>query len=298
MSICAVGSINLDHVARVQAAPAAGETVLASSLSRAAGGKGLNQAVAAARAGAQVAMVGRVGCDEPADWLLGVLAGAGVDTAQVARDPTQPTGQAFITVSQAGENCIVVAAGANSALQSVPVQAARGARVLLVQLETALEPVEALLAADLPGCLKLLNAAPALAAGAPMFAHCDVLILNQTELALYAGLPAAPAETADIVRAARRLLCRSEQSLIVTLGAQGALVVDASQALHLPGQPARVVDTVGAGDCFCGVLAAGLDAGLNLPAAAARANMAAALAVSRPGGADAMPTRAEIDAAT
>ena len=295
MSVCVVGAINLDWLVRVDELPRPGETVLASGLSRHAGGKGLNQAIAAARAGAEVAMVGLVGADEASDWLLEVLVQAGVDTARVGRHPTAPTGQAFVTVSEAGENTIVVAAGANAALSPVPVGAVVGARVLLAQFETALAPVASLLEADLPGCLKVLNAAPALPAGAHLFKACDVLVFNQTELAAYAGQPAPLQEVDAAVQAARRLLARPRQSVVVTLGAEGVLIVDAVRIEHVAGRPARVVDTVGAGDCFCGVLAAGLDEGRSLAAAAARANAAAALAVGRHGAASAMPTRAEID---
>ena len=294
MSVCVIGAINLDLSARVAELPRPGETVLASGLSRHAGGKGLNQAVAAARAGAEVAMVGMTGADAAGDWLLDVLVQAGVDTARVGRHPTEATGQAFIAVSEAGENTIVVAPGANAGVPAVPLDAVVGARVLLAQLETALGPVASLFKADLPGCLKVLNAAPALSAGAQMFSACDVLVFNQTELAAYSGRP-VPIEGIDAaVQAARSLLARPRQSAVVTLGAEGALIVDAVGAEHLPGRAATVVDTVGAGDCFCGVLAAGLDEGHSLVPAAARANAAAALVVGRYGAASAMPTRAEI----
>ena len=297
MSVCVIGSINLDLVARVAELPRPGETVLASALSRHAGGKGLNQAVAAARAGARVRMIGRVGVDEAGDWLLRVLDQAGVDAAQVGRDPAAPTGQAMITVADDGENCIVVVAGANASLPPPAPGAAQGARVLLAQLETALAPVSALLALAPLGCTKVLNAAPATPEGAQLFASCDLLVLNQTELAAYSRRPVPVHDLDQVASAARSLPAQPGRSVVVTLGAQGVLLVDAATVQHLPGRPARVVDTVGAGDCFCGVLAAGLDEGLTLPAAAARANIAAALAVGRPGAADAMPTQAELDAA-
>ena len=221
MSVCVVGAINLDWVARAAELPRPGETVLASDLSRYAGGKGLNQAVAAVRAGAEVAMVGLVGADDAGDWLLNVMLQAGVGTAHVSRHDTAPTGQAFITVSEAGENTIVVAQGANAALSPVSVSEVYGARVLLAQLETALAPVASLFEAELPGCLKVLNAAPALSAGARMFASCDVLVLNETELAAYAGQPASLQGADAAVQAARRLLARPHQRLVVTLGAAG-----------------------------------------------------------------------------
>jgi ribokinase len=298
MSVCVVGAINLDLVARVAALPQRGETILAASLNRYPGGKGANQAVASARAGAATRMIGRVGADEAGDWLVGFLEQAGVDATGVARDADAPTGQAFITVGDDAENCIVVIPGANAALSTADASRAvvGDARVLLAQLETALAPVADLFTADLPGCLKVLNAAPALAEGATLFPYCDVLILNETELAAYAGMGVSD-DIATVVAAARNLLAKPAQHIVVTLGAEGALIVSADGEFHAPARPAQVVDTVGAGDCFCGVLAAGLDEGLSLQAAVLRGNTAAALAVARPGAANAMPTRAEIDAA-
>lgn len=294
-----VGALNLDLVAQTEVLPRVGQTVLASALSRHAGGKGLNQAVAAARAGARVRMIGRVGRDEPGDWLLEVLQGAGADTARVARDLAAPTGQAFITVNHEGENMIVVAAGANLSLSAADCapETISDASVLLAQLETALAPVAALLAAAPTGCLKVLNAAPALAPAKAMFPHCDVLIVNETELAGYAGLPAAPETERGLALAARGLRTRPEQAVVVTLGRDGALLVEGDALVRIPGRPAAAIDTVGAGDCFCGVFAAAAAEGLSLAAAATRANVAASIAVTRRGAAEAMPTSAEIETA-
>ncbi len=296
-AVCVIGALNLDLVAQTDSLPAPGETVLATGFSRHPGGKGLNQAIAAAHAGASVRMIGRVGEDEPGAQLLQFLCEAGVDVGGVERDPTAPTGQALITVSHAGENCIVVVPGANMNLQPPGADAVAGVTVLLGQLETGLDAVASLFTAAPTGCVRVLNAAPALPQGAALFPLCDVLVLNETELAAYAGASVAPDDVFVVSALARTLLASAGQRVVVTLGAAGALVVDAEGSLHVPGRLAAVVDTVGAGDCFCGVLAASLSEGMSLPAAAARANIAAALAVTRRGSAEAMPTREEISAA-
>ncbi len=299
MSISVVGSLNVDHVARVATLPLAGETVMASDLSRHVGGKGANQAVAAARAGAVTRLIGAVGRDEGGDWLCAYLAEAGVDISTVNSLDGCSTGQAFITVSDAGENAIVVAAGANALVGVAdPYALLSEARVLLAQLEIGLESLGPVWVTPAPGCLKVLNAAPAVIAAVPLFAHCDLLIVNETELAAYSGLAEPPAGLAAIESAAKRLPIGPGAGLIVTLGAAGVLVIAPDETTHLPAHPATVLDTVGAGDCFCGVLAAGLDAGLTLIAAARRAIVAAGIAVSRKGAAEAMPTLAEIEAAS
>jgi ribokinase len=298
LSVCVIGSLNVDYVARVATLPLAGETVMASGLSRHVGGKGANQAVAAARAGAVTRLIGAVGRDEGGDWLCAYLAEAGVEVSGVVSLLGRPTGQAFITVSDAGENAIVVVAGANaSAGVADPAALLSEARVLLAQLEIGLESLRAVLATPAPGCVKVLNAAPAAPAAIPLFAHCDLLIINETELAAYAGVTEPPADLAAIERAAKRLPIGPGAGLIVTLGAAGVLAITPDGTTHLPAYLATVLDTVGAGDCFCGVLAAGLDAGLPLIAAAGRAAAAAALVVSRKGAAEAMPTLDEIEAA-
>ena len=298
MSICVVGSGNLDIVARGGRLPARGETVMAHAVGRHLGGKGANQAVAAARAGSRARLLGRIGMDASGAWLASALDAHGVETGGLQRDAALASGEAFITVADDAENAIVVHAGANAAL-ALPAPAAEllgDARVVLAQLETAIAPVADLFAAALPGCLRILNAAPALPQAAAMFPDCDILVVNETELASYAGA----AEAGDlhaVVSLARSLRVHDGLAIVVTLGARGAVVIDAHGATHLSGRAARVVDTVGAGDCFCGVLAATLASGATLDAAASRANAAAALAVGRPGAAESMPTREEIDRA-
>jgi ribokinase len=302
MSVCVVGSLNLDLVSRVHALPRPGETVLATALTRHVGGKGANQAVAAARAGTPTRLLGCVGEDDSGAWLLAYLASAGVDTSAVIADPTTATGQAFITIDETSENTIVVASGANGAWRgpSDMTAAIGDARVLLTQLELDLDVVAAALAACSPDTLRIVNAAPATPKAAALLPACDLLIVNETELSAYAGAPErglGGASIADLESAARRLISRPDQSVILTLGRAGVLVIDADSATYISPHRVSAVDTVGAGDCFCGYVAAGLAQGRSLIDAARQANVAAALAVTRPGAAEAMPTLAEVLAA-
>jgi ribokinase len=296
MSVCVLGSLNLDIVCSVAGLPRPGETVMGRSVDRIPGGKGANQAVAAARCGAPTRLIGAVGCDEAAETMLAAMADAGVDTAGVARLADHPTGQAFIWVSDAGENSIVVAGGANLAVSPamLDVAPALAGQVLLAQLETPVAAIEALFAAAPSGCLRLLNAAPAVPEGRRLFPLVDILIVNETELAVYAGVPVMVDDLDAVAGAARRLISRPGQTVVVTLGKAGALAVDADAHKIVVGRPARVVDTTGAGDCFCGVLAARLAEGTEFAEALQWANTAAALSTERPGATPSMPSLAEI----
>lgn len=300
MSVCVLGSLNLDIVCRVAELPKPGETVAGLGVERLPGGKGANQAVAAAKAGAEVSLIGAVGQDEAGATMLAAMKEAGVSTDQVARLAGPPTGQAYIWVSQAGENSIVVAGGANLAVtgESVACAALGGCKVLLAQLETPVEAIEALFQSPaLASATKVLNAAPAIPEGRRLFPLVDILVVNETELAAYAGPSVIAEEAEPIAEAARGLIRREGQMVIVTLGKAGAVAVDAAGHQLVVGRPAAVVDTTGAGDCFCGVLAARLDDGLALPAALAWANAAASLSTERPGAAPSMPSFEEIAAA-
>ncbi len=297
MSVCVLGSINLDIVCRVARLPAPGETIAAEGVERLPGGKGANQAVACARWGAATALIGAVGRDEAAEPLLAHLRAAGVDVAGVARIAGQPTGQAHIFVSAAGENMIVVIGGANRAVGAEHVRARNLGRhrVFLSQFETPLSAIEALFASA-DAALKVLNAAPAVAQGEALFPLADILVVNQTELARYASAGDPPASMPDVERAARALISRSNQTVVVTLGAGGAAAVNSTSAILVEGRAARVVDTTGAGDCFCGVLAASLSEGASLEDALGGANAAAALSTERPGAAVSATLRADVTA--
>ena len=298
MGVCVLGSINLDNVCRVARLPSPGETLMAESLERFAGGKGANQAVAAAAWGVPTTLIGAVGRDEAGDRLIAHLQDRGVGVAAVARLADTPSGQAQICVSSTGENMIVVVGGANRAVTAGHVAAAdtAGSAVFLSQLETPVDAVEALFAgAAAREGITILNAAPAIEAGRALFRLADIVVVNQVELAFYGGA-AEPADAHEALAPARRLIDRPGQTVVVTLGAAGALAVMAESHSRVAGRPARVLDSTGAGDCFCGVLAAALAEGCPLAEAMALANQAAALSTEQAGAAVAPTLRAAVEA--
>jgi ribokinase len=289
-----VGSANVDLVVPVDALPAPGQTVLGDDHLRAAGGKGANQAVAAARLGRSVAMVGRIGDDDEGRRLLASLSDAGVDVAHVRRTPGVPTGLALITVDRSGENTIAVSPGANARVSAEDVAAAaevlRAAAVTLVQLEVPLRAVAA--AVETAGGRVVLNPAPAVPLPPDLLAGVDVLVPNRGELGLLAGVD-EPVTIDAAVAAVRRL--PGEPAVVVTLGSQGALVVDGDLVEHVPATEVRAIDATGAGDAFCGGLADALSRGLGLLDAARWAAKVAALATTRWGAQPGMPSRAEVE---
>ena len=299
MTVFVLGSINLDAVARVDDLPRPGETVAGTSLQLFLGGKGANQAVAAARMGAPTRLMGAVGGDDSGKSLKAKLAGYGVQVADVMELDGAPTGQAHVWVANNAENMIVVTAGANALVtpQHVAATPIEGQRVLLCQLETPPTAIEALFRTGAAkGALRVLNAAPALPQGAALFPLTDILILNQTELATYAKLDREPVRLEEVSIAARKLMSRPDQTIIVTLGSAGVAAVRRDEAFLIEGKKVKAVDTVGAGDCFCGSLAAGLASGMDLREAVELANAAAALSVQKAGAAPSMPSRREVEA--
>lgn len=299
MTVAILGSLNLDVVFSCDSLPAPGETILCSDVRSGPGGKGLNQAVAARRAGCAVILIGAVGRDANGVTLLGTLEQEGIDPDRIARLDDAPTGLAHIMVDRGGENSIVVASGANKA--DFPLRSLIDgieAPVFLAQLEVGLAPIKAFFAqARRTGSRTILNAAPAIPAASALFEDSDILILNEHELAQFSGASCPASDEAAIAEAARSLMVRDDQAIIVTLGARGTQIIDATGSRRIPARMVTVTDTTGAGDCFCGVLAASLARGAALADAVGRANLAASLAVQRSGAAAAMPTEAEIDAA-
>lgn len=291
-----VGSANADLVIGVARRPAAGETVLGSDVATYPGGKGGNQAVAAARLGARAALLARVGDDAHGRLLLDTQRAAGVDTAAV-RVGGAPTGVALITVDPSGDNSIVVSPGANARLTPHDIEASApllaAARVVSLQLEIPLETVAAAVRAAGPATRVVLNPSPPAPLPPEVLAACDPLVLNEHEAR--ALLAEQPDGAGDDPRSwAAALLTRGARSVVITLGPAGALTADRDGHTRVPGVPVEAVDTTGAGDAFTGALAWRLGVGDDLVTAARFAVRVGALAVTRPGAQQSYPTAAEV----
>ncbi|HEX6143721.1 MAG TPA: ribokinase [Geminicoccaceae bacterium] len=288
------GSLNVDLLFAVEALPRAGETVLCPGYELAPGGKGANQAAAAAKAGAEVRMAGRTGDDEFGRLVRAALAGAGVDCGLVGLDPRR-TGTAVIGVDPLGENQIIVASGANlgATAEQVPDAELRAAGTLLCQNEVPGEATFALVRrARSLGVRTILNLAPASAVPDPVLDAVDVLVVNEVEAAAAAGI----GQVGDPADLARDLAKKHDLACIVTLGASGALAIGPDGGHRVTSLEVDAVDTTGAGDAFVGVLAAALDEGLPLERALCRASVAAGLTCLRIGAQSSQPGRAAIEA--
>jgi len=291
--IVVVGSINLDLIARVARLPRAGETLAGASFTSSPGGKGANQALAARRAGAEVALFGAVGNDAFAAPALDLLRSDGVDLAGVRR-VAAPTGVALIHVDDAGENAITVVAGANAAVTAdlIPGDALGRVAIVVMPLEIPLATVAAVAArARAAGARVIVNAAPAAALPATTLASIDILVVNEHEAAAVAaplGLPAEPAAFCAAIHA------RFGGAVVATLGAKGAVASGADGPFALPAPTIDVVDTVGAGDALIGALAAALDRGATLREALREGLAAGSLACTREGAQASLPWRADI----
>ncbi len=297
--VCVVGSSNIDLTFRTPRLPRPGETVSGHTFHVGFGGKGANQAVTAARLGARVTMVGRVGRDAFGEQTLDNYRRHGIDTAHVSVDAERPTGTAAIVVDDDARNCILVVAGANAGLIPDDVRAAaaaiRCADVLLCQLEVSVETtLEAFRVAKAAGVRTILSPAPAASLPDELLRLTDLCVPNETEVELLTGQVAATVSEAEI--AALALLRRGPQVVLVTLGERGVLVVEPGAAEHAAGLPVEAIDPTGAGDTFTGALAVFLAEGLTLRDATRRANAVAALSVTRLGAQAACPTRAEAEA--
>lgn len=300
--VLVVGSINTDLVVRSPHLPRPGETIEGEEFSEVAGGKGANQAVAAARIGASVAMIGCIGTDANGDARRKDLEAEGIDCAGVERSSTKPTGVAIVTVSDDGQNTIVVVAGSNGELTPEIVErheaAFKAADVVVCQLETPGPSVfTALKLARRMGKVTVLNPAPATGPlPAEWLPLVDYLVPNEVETAILSGLPVESESGAR--RAAMELQRAGARNVIVTLGSQGAYLLPAEgkDGTHFPAPQVNAVDTTAAGDTFIGVFAAQLAARQSLDSAISLAQRAASISVTRAGAQPSIPTRREVDA--
>ena len=299
-SIAVVGSLNADFVIRVARYPVPGETVTGQSFDVYPGGKGANQACAAGRLGARVAMVGQVGNDAQGPWLRDNLAAVGVNVSEVRTDPSVSSGIATITIDASGQNEIVIVPGANGTfhpdrlLQSGQVLAE--AAYVLLQLEVPLPTVE--LAARLGkqgGATVILDPAPARRLSDDLLRLVDYLTPNETELALLTGAAPGELESAEAARLGRTLLQRGVRTVIVKMGARGAMLVGEQREHFWPAIPVKAVDSTAAGDAFNAAFAAALARGAAAIEAGDYAVAAAACSVTRAGAQPSMPTHDDVE---
>lgn len=299
-SVLVFGSSNTDLVLGTDELPQSGQTVLGHDFYQAAGGKGANQAVAAARAGADVVFVGAVGADEFGNAALEGLRREGIDIQFVRQIPDERSGVAMIMVDREGRNLIGVAPGANACVdadyvRSLPDALFEQAALVVCQLEIPREAVQvALHRARQSGAKTVLNPAPPdrQVVTGPMLTSVDILVLNEHEAVILAGCPSDVGRDWDWI--ADQLHARGPSAVVLTLGEHGFFLSAGGQRVAAPSHPVRAVDTVGAGDTFVGVLSARLAEGASLVEAAKWANAASALSVTQPGAQPSIPNRAAI----
>lgn len=292
-----VGSCNTDMVVNVDHLPAPGETILGGKFLMNPGGKGANQAVAAARLGGDVYFIAKVGNDLFGKRSIEQYQAESIHTDYIQTDPELPSGVALITVDKKGENVISVASGANGALMPEDIEQARGiiedSELLLMQLEVPIETVEyAARIADEKGKKVILNPAPAQALSDELLSHVYMIVPNETEAELLTGIKVIDAETAQ--QAADILSEKGVEVVLITLGSKGAFVKEKDRSYVIPSQKVQAVDTTAAGDTFCGALCVGMSEGMSLEQSVRFANQCAAISVTRMGAQSSVPYRKEI----
>ncbi len=296
--IAVVGSLHMDFIVKVKAIPRVGETVLGSGFKRSPGGKGANQAVAAAKLGADVVMIGRVGADAVGRELIEAVKAQGIDVGYILEDKGTYTGLALILVDDEGGNIIAVASGADMNCSTDDIKRAEEAitasKVLLTQLEIPLPVVEyAIDVAYEEGVSVILNPAPAHDLSNDLLRKVYLLSPNETEAEFLSGIRIRGLRTAE--KAAERLLARGVDNVVLTLGREGALIATKDGTVHVKGVAVQAIDTTGAGDAFCGALAVAIATGKDLRDAITYANYAGALTTTKIGAQDALPTREELE---
>ena len=297
-SVVVIGSFNTDMIVRVSRIPKPGETMLGGQFLTAFGGKGANQAIGATRAGAKVTFIARVGQDGYGDKAVESFRREGMVTHYIKRDAALPSGVALIFVGENGQNSIAVASGANSALSPADIAQARKSftkgSICLMQLETPLKTIQA--SADLAsrmGLRVILNPAPARRLPASLYRQIFILTPNESEAELLTGV--AIKNIASAKKAARKLLAKGVSTVVMTLGARGALIADSLGSRLVPGFKVKALDATAAGDIFNGALAVALGEGKQIDNAVRFANAAAAISVTRLGAQPSAPMRHEID---
>jgi ribokinase len=298
--IAVVGSLNADFVINVSRFPLPGETLTGEQFRVFPGGKGANQAFAAARLGGSVRMIGQVGNDSQARWLKQNLASAGVDVSQVRHDQNVSSGIATITIDAQGQNQIIIVPGANGTFSPGQLELSRQAiassGLVLLQLEVPLDTVQAAARwARESGAVVILDPAPALAVPDSLLACADYVTPNETELAILTGRPPATLERKHAASWASGLLKRGARKVIVKMGGHGALLVSDGEELFWPAFPVKAVDTTAAGDAFNAAFAWALSEGRPEFDAGRFASAAAACSVTHPGAQPSMPARAEVE---
>jgi len=292
------GSINMDVVATAARHPRVGETVAGHDVLYFPGGKGANQAVSAAKLGAPTILIGRLGRDAFGQELKAFLVAQGIDLGLVREIPEAHTGTAIITLANA-DNTIVVVPGANGLVSAEDVAAPALAKgdVAVSQFEIPLAAIGAFFKrARAAGATTILNPAPLIAFDAALLDLVDILILNESELSLLAGIELRDTDdSAGIIEAARSLQGNGGRIICVTLGKRGVVAMAGNESLIVPGRAVKAVDTTGAGDCFVGAVAAQLAAGKPISDALTYANLAASICVQRMGAAPSMPTAEEVE---
>jgi ribokinase len=295
--ITVIGSSNTDMVVKSKRLPAPGETIIGGEFGMYPGGKGANQAVAAARLGGNVHFVGKRGNDIFGTQASSLLNDEGINTSYFSTDPDLPSGVALISVDEKGENCIVVASGANAAITPKDLEAVKPliekSSIVLLQLEIPIETVEyaATIASD-RGVIIILNPAPAQTLSSSLLKKISIITPNETEAEILTGIPITDISTAE--QAAMALKEKGVQTVIITLGADGALVYHQNQFTKVDTVPVVAIDTTAAGDVFNGALAVSLADGNTVEDAARYACKAAAISVTRMGAQSSAPTKNEV----